>query len=66
MNCDNTKKFCEQFNEFQDEYINCDEEKCSEIENFMDVWKLQLAEALILDFGNENIVAIGKIAEGNI
>ena len=33
-------------------------------EEFLQVWKLKLAEALVLDFGKEVISDIGGIADG--
>ena len=68
MDCENTKDFCEKFNKMIERYYDSDvnKEEIQYAANFIETWKLSLASALILDFGVETIVDMGKIAERNL
>ena len=47
------KEFCERFNKAAESIFNTDYE-------FLEVWKLELAKALILDFGEETMSDVSR------
>ena len=49
MKYENIKRFCEEFNKI----INKCDNRTKEEDDFINVWKLELAKALMLDFGED-------------
>ena len=49
MKYENLKRFCEEFNKI----VNKGYDRTKEEDDFINVWKLELAKALMLDFGED-------------
>ena len=52
------KEFCEKFNYIAENFGNMQEEEYNKSLDFLNVWKLDLAKALMLDFGEDTMFEV--------